>query len=60
MEKHLYKKIVRGTQRALDIDVAKHRASGWEVEREEKVPRGTASRLFSYVAYLKREKADKP
>lgn len=50
------KKLVCGTQRALDKEIESHKAKGWAVERTNTVPRGTSSRLFTYLAYLKREK----
>lgn len=56
MAEYVHKKIVRGTQRALDLDIASHRTRGWEVEREEKVPRGMATKKFTYIAYLRRMK----
>ncbi len=56
MAEYAHKKIVCGTQRALDLDIVSHRTRGWEVEREEKVPRGTASKKFTYIAYLRRMK----
>jgi len=56
MTEYIHKKIVHGTQSALDLDIVGHRTRGWEVEREEKVPRGTASKKFTYVAYLRRMK----
>ncbi len=56
MAEYVYKKIVCGTQQALDLDIVSHRTRGWEVVREEKVPRGTASKKFTYIAYLRRMK----
>lgn len=56
----LRKKIVHGTQRALDKDIVRHMARGWEVERYGKVARGAMSRLFTYVAYLRRLKLARP
>ncbi len=49
------KKLVCGTRRALDKGIEAHRAKGWTVERTDKVSRGKATKLFSYLAYLKRE-----
>ncbi len=49
------KKLVYGTQRALDKEIEAYKAKGWTVERTEKVPRGRLSKLFTYLAYLKRE-----
>jgi len=56
MAEYIHKKIVHGTQRALDLDIVSHRTRGWEVESEGKVPRGEASKKFTYVASLKRMK----
>jgi len=50
------KKIVHGTQRALDLDIVRHNAKGWEVVKTEKVPRGAATPKMTYTACLKREK----
>ena len=49
------KKLVCGTRRALDKEIEAHKAKGWTVERTDKVPRGKATKLFTYLAYLKRE-----
>ena len=48
------KKLVCGTQRALDKEIEAHKAKGWTVERTEKVPRGLKSNKFTYLTYLKR------
>lgn len=50
------KKTVHGTQYALDKAIERYKADGWTVDRTEKVPRGTASKKFTYVAYLRRMK----
>lgn len=49
------KKLVCGTQCALDKGIEAHKAKGWTVERTDKVPRGLKSSKFTYIAYLKRE-----
>lgn len=49
------KKLVCGTRRALDKEIEAHKAKDWTVVRTDKVSRGKATRLFSYLAYLKRE-----
>ncbi len=56
MAEYAQKKILHGTQRALDKDLERLKEQGWEVERSEKVPRGTVSRKFTYIAYLRRIK----
>lgn len=50
------KKLVCGTQRALDKEIEAQKTKGWTVERTDKVPRGKATKLITYLAYLKREK----
>ena len=50
------KKLVCGTQKALDKEIHAHNTKGWTVERTDTVPRGRLSKLFTYLAYLKRQK----
>lgn len=48
------KKLVCGTQRALDKEIETHKVRGWTVERMATIQRGKATKLFTYIAYLKR------
>lgn len=49
------RKIVCGTPRGLENTIKRHEETGWKVEHTEIVPRGTESKKFTYIAYLKRE-----
>lgn len=50
------KKLVCGTQRALDKEIEVHKTKGWTMEKTENVRRGKATKLFTYISYLKRQK----
>lgn len=45
------KKLVCGTQRALDREIEAHKLKGWEVERTEIASRGCSTKLSTYIAY---------
>jgi len=60
MAEYIHKKSAHTTQWALDKAIERYIADGWTVERTAKVPRDAASRLFIYIAYLKREKTMEP
>lgn len=47
------KKIVLGTQRAVNKAVEDCQAKGWGVERKERIPRGCTNK-FNYILYLKK------
>lgn len=50
------KKIVLGTQHALDKAIEFFTAKGWEVEKAYSVPRGRLSSKSTYILSLKRDK----
>lgn len=48
------KKLVCGTQSALDKAIDTYKAKGWAVERTETIPRGSTGRS-TYIAYFTKE-----
>lgn len=48
------KKLVCGTQKALDKEIEAHKAKGWTLERTRTIPRGLKSDKLTYLAYLQR------
>lgn len=48
------KKLVLGTQYALDKAIKEYAARGWSVVSTETIPRGNTGRL-TYIAHLKRK-----
>lgn len=48
------KKLVFGTQRGLNGAIQAHKSKGWMVDSTAVIPRGLASKLYTYIAFLSR------